>query len=136
MKKTDFVALCRVYVSSRSRKKGRFRVCYHGYRKIISLFHVSRARQLYHSRFTNSIYFFYYGSQKINFTRNPLTAPLQTGNIFGGKVPCNRTEEVRQQPKERPEKITKLIPQLKNSVGYFPLFIETTLLKPETYHIP
>ena len=74
--KTDFVALCRVYVSSQSWKKGRFRVCY---RKIISLFHVSR--QSYHSRFTNSISFLLRITEnkfgRSRFTRNPLTAPLE-----------------------------------------------------------
>ena len=47
--------------------------------------------------------------------------------FFWERSPCNRTEEVQQQPKERPEEITQLITQLNNWVSDFPFFIETTL---------
>ena len=52
---------------------------------------------------------------------------LQAGSIFWERSPLNGTEEVRQQPKERPEEIIQLITQLKNSASDFLMFIETTL---------
>lgn len=87
LKKTDTAITWRVPLwglRSRSRKKGRFRVCYHGYRKIISLFHVSR--QSYHSRFTNFKTFRLRITEnklvRSRFTWNPLTAPLRTQDMF------------------------------------------------------